>query len=87
MGASAAIAILHGKKIALEPEETKAQIRNTLEKEYEQEYLNPFVAAQHGYIDAIIEPNKTREVLVKALAITSNKIEIPPKKKHGNIPL
>ncbi|MFH1832490.1 MAG: acyl-CoA carboxylase subunit beta [bacterium] len=87
LGASAAITILHGKKIALEPEETRAQTRYTLEKEYDQEFLNPFIAAQSGYIDAIIEPNMTRESLIKALNITDNKIEHIPKKKHGNIPL
>ncbi len=87
LGANAAVTILHGRKLALEAEDNQAPLRKSLEEEYAQEFLHPFVAAEHGYIDAIIEPSKTREHLIKALEITVNKVEDLPKKKHGNIPL
>ena len=58
-----------------------------LENEYEKEFVHPFVAAEYGYIDSIIEPNETRNHLIKALQITENKVECLPNKKHGNIPL
>ncbi len=87
LGSKAAVTILHGKKLAHEPEDRKIKLQKQLEKQYEKDFLNPFVAAEYGYIDAIIEPNKTREHIVKALSITRNKVERLPKKKHGNIAL
>ena len=87
LGAQAAITILHGKKLATETEEKRAELREQLESAYAYEFLNPFVAAEHGYIDAIIHPDKTREQLIMALNIAYNKVEHAPKKKHGNIPL
>jgi acetyl-CoA carboxylase carboxyltransferase component len=87
LGSQAAITILHGKKIAQALVEEQAALQEKLEKEYAQSFLNPFVAAQAGYIDAIIDPNQTRTHLIKALVITSSKVESLPKKKHGNIPL
>lgn len=87
LGAQAAITILHGKKLATETEEKRKELRENLEKAYAYEFLNPFVAAEHGYIDAIIHPDKTREHVIRALTIASNKVEHQPKKKHGNIPL
>lgn len=52
-------------------------------KEYKEKFANPYVAAAYGYIDAVIEPPETRNILVHALQISSQKQEIPPKKKHG----
>ncbi|MCK9398377.1 MAG: acyl-CoA carboxylase subunit beta [Bacteroidales bacterium] len=52
-------------------------------KEYKEKFANPYVAAAYGYIDAVIEPPETRSILVHALHISSQKQEIPPKKKHG----
>ena len=62
-------------------------MRKQLESNYEEKFLNPFIAAEYGYIDAIIEPNETRKHLVKALEITQEKVELLPRKKHGNLPL
>jgi len=78
LGAQAAVAILHRKTIGDKKE---------LEKEYEEKFLNPFIAAEYGYIDGIIEPDMTRKHLIKALEITQEKVEHLPKKKYGNIPL
>lgn len=88
LGPQAAVAILRRKELKNTPNnEEKERLRDELEKEYTQTYLNPFIAAEHGYIDAIIEPNKTRAHLVKALEITREKVEKLPQKKHPNIPL
>ena len=88
MGAKGAVAVLHRKKLNLiEDPEEKQKARTDLENQYKEEFLNPFAAAQSGYIDAIIEPNQTRKHLIKALEITQDKVEHLPKRKHGNIPL
>ena len=87
LGAQAAVTILHGKKIAQAPIEEQKTLQENYEKEYAQTFLNPFIAAESGYIDAIIQPNQTRMHLIKALTITASKVETLPKKKHGNIPL
>jgi methylmalonyl-CoA decarboxylase subunit alpha len=87
LGAQAAINILHGKQLAKMDEEEKKITYDTLEKEYIEEFLNPFTAAEHGYIDAIIEPNDTRKHIVKALEITEEKVEVLQKRKVGNCPL
>ncbi len=52
-------------------------------KEYKEKFANPYVAAAYGYIDAVIEPTETRNMLVHALHISMQKQETPPKKKHG----
>ncbi|MFZ1974732.1 MAG: carboxyl transferase domain-containing protein, partial [Candidatus Acidiferrales bacterium] len=48
---------------------------------------NPYVAAERGYIDAVIEPAETRAKLITALRSLENKRDTNPRKKHGNIPL
>ncbi|NTV83065.1 MAG: acyl-CoA carboxylase subunit beta, partial [Bacteroidales bacterium] len=52
-------------------------------KEYKEKFANPYVAAAYGYIDAVIEPTETRNILTHALHISMQKQETPPKKKHG----
>jgi methylmalonyl-CoA decarboxylase subunit alpha len=61
------------------PDETRKQKI----KEYKEKFANPYVAAAYGYIDAVIEPDDTRRMLIHALDISTNKKEIPPIKKHG----
>jgi len=62
-------------------------MREQCKKEYEDRFLNPYVAAARGYVNEVIKPEETRERLLKALkALKSKKIE-PIYKKHGNIPL
>jgi propionyl-CoA carboxylase beta chain len=56
-------------------------------KEYEDRFLSPFVAAERGYIDDVIEPRRTRPVLIDALRTAATKREPRPSRKHGNIPL
>ncbi len=55
--------------------------------EYREKFANPYVAAQRGFIDDVIEPKETRPRLINALEMLQNKRESNPPKKHGNIPL
>ena len=88
MAAKGAVQILHHRELkSIEDEDEKKTLQAQREDEYSEEFLNPFTAAEHGYIDAIIEPHETREHIIKALKITAEKVEILPKNKHGNIPL
>jgi len=55
--------------------------------EYKEKFANPYIAAERGYIDEIIEPRFTRRKLITAFAMLRNKRDKNPAKKHGNIPL
>ena len=55
--------------------------------DYRERFANPYVAAERGYVDDVIEPRRTRPVLIDALETASTKREARPKRKHGNIPL
>ncbi|HEX8336988.1 MAG TPA: carboxyl transferase domain-containing protein, partial [Pyrinomonadaceae bacterium] len=55
--------------------------------EFEEKFANPYVAAERGFIDEIIEPALTRRKLISALSMLENKRDTNPPKKHGNIPL
>lgn len=85
MGADGAVNIAFKRKIrnAADPEAMRAQCK----AEYEERFLNPYVAAARGYVNEVIKPEETRAALVKALRGLKNKQAEAPKKKHGNIPL
>lgn len=85
MGADGAVNIAFKRKIkaAADPEAMRAQCK----KEYEDRFLNPYVAAARGYVNEVIKPEETREALLKALRGLKNKQVEPIRKKHGNIPL
>jgi acetyl-CoA carboxylase carboxyltransferase component len=85
LGAKAGVAIMHGKQIAAA--EDKKTLQEKLETDYKETFLHPFIAAENGYLDAIIDPEKTRDYLIKALLVTHDKIEKLPTRKHGNVPL
>lgn len=85
MGADGAVNIAFKRKIkaALDPEAMRAQCK----KEYEDRFLNPYVAAARGYVNEVIRPDETREKILKSLkALKTKKVDVP-QKKHGNIPL
>jgi propionyl-CoA carboxylase beta chain len=85
MGAQGAVNILYRRELAeAEHPETR---RAELIQEYEDELANPYVAAERGYIDAIIPPSRTRVAVTQALRALRTKRETLPPKKHGNIPL
>ena len=85
MGAEGAVGILFAKDI--KKAEDPATVRVEKLAEYREAFYSPYVAASRGYIDAVIEPRETRPVLIKALQALSNKREVRPPKKHGNIPV
>ena len=82
MGAQGAVNILYRKDIA----ETPARAPELI-NEYEEQLLNPYIAADRGFIDAVIEPHATRGQITKALHALANKRVDLPTRKHGNIPL
>lgn len=85
MGPDGAVNIIFRKEIqAADDPKKKAE---ELVSDYREKFANPYIAAQMGYIDDIIEPQDTRPRLVDALHTLLNKRETRPAKKHGNIPL
>jgi propionyl-CoA carboxylase beta chain len=85
MGAEGAVGILYRKELtnSTEPEVTRKEIIN----EYNEKFANPYIAAEHGFIDEVIEPRFTRPKLIRALELLRGKRDVNPAKKHGNIPL
>ena len=85
MGAEGAVNIVYRRDIAAakDPETMK----NEKIEEYETLLYNPYIAANRGYIDAVIQPRETRIRLIDALEIMQARSENLPPKKHGNIPL
>jgi propionyl-CoA carboxylase beta chain len=61
--------------------------KTRLVADYEEKFANPYVAAELGYIDEVIEPAMTRRRVIDALEMLKNKRDTNPPKKHGNIPL
>jgi propionyl-CoA carboxylase beta chain len=89
MGAQGAANIVHRKtlkKVQDEGGDVEAR-RAQLIDEYETTLANPYIAAERGYVDAVISPHETRVEIVRALRLLRSKREILPAKKHGNIPL
>ncbi len=85
MGAEGAVGILYRKEIsAAEDPET---YRKSIVSEFEEKFANPYIAAERGFIDEVIEPSQTRPKLIRALSLLQNKRDTNPPKKHGNIPL
>jgi propionyl-CoA carboxylase beta chain len=85
MGADGAVNIIHRKEIEAAPDaETR---RDELKLEYEDRFLNPYQAAERGYVDDVIDPRDTRRMLVRSLAMLRTKREQLPSRKHGNTPL
>jgi propionyl-CoA carboxylase beta chain len=74
---------LEAAKSAAEREE----IRRSKIEEFRDRFASPYVAADRGFVDAIIQPRETRKKLIQALAMLENKRDKNPPKKHGNIPL
>ena len=85
MGAEGAVQIIHRRRI--ENSGNPVQERDRLVDDYEETFANPYRAAALGYLDDVIQPSQTREVLTRALGALLDKEEIRPARKHGNIPL
>ncbi|MEC7583759.1 MAG: acyl-CoA carboxylase subunit beta [Planctomycetota bacterium] len=85
MGAEGAAKIVFRREIAAAADPVAEEQR--LVAEYKKKFNNPYMAAARGYIDDIIEPRRTRPLLIQALELTASKRDRNPPKKHGNIPL
>lgn len=85
MGAEGAVNIAFKRKI--KESENPEEMRQQCIKEYDERFLNPYVAAARGYVNEVIKPEETRAALLKALKGLKNKEVDVPYKKHGNIPL
>jgi acetyl-CoA carboxylase carboxyltransferase component len=85
MGPQGAVEILNRRELqqAADPEARKAELVD----EYTDKFANPYVAAERGIVDAVIDPAETRQKVVAAFRLISTKREDLPKRKHGNVPL
>ena len=85
MGPEAAVNIIHRRELqaAADP----AQRRAELVADYAARFANPYIAAERGYVDGVIEPRDTRRELIQALQLCLRKTVERPTRKHGNIPL
>jgi acetyl-CoA carboxylase carboxyltransferase component len=84
MGPEGAANIIFKKEI--EEAADPAEMRKKKVDEYKERFANPYVAAAKGYIDAVIEPSETRQLLVHALELSASKVDNRPSRKHGNPP-
>ncbi len=87
MGPEGAVNIVYKRELDRAPEDRREQLRREKIAEFRARFANPYVAAERGYIDAVIEPRQTRARLIGALQALENKRDSNPRKKHGNIPL
>jgi propionyl-CoA carboxylase beta chain len=85
MGPEGAVGVLYRREINEAKDQEAARRARVLE--LEDKFANPYVAAERGFIDEVIEPAQTRPKLIRALALLENKRDSNPPKKHGNIPL
>jgi acetyl-CoA carboxylase carboxyltransferase component len=85
MGPQGAVEIVYRRELA-EAADPVAR-RAELVEEYTERYANPYVAAERGYVDDVIDPTDTRRVLVRSLHLLASKREELPRRKHGNVPL
>jgi propionyl-CoA carboxylase beta chain len=87
MGPEGAVNIVYKRELERAGEGEREALRREKIAEFRDLFANPFVAAERGYIDAVIEPAETRSKVIKALRSLESKKDTNPKKKHGNIPL
>jgi len=85
MGAEGAVGILYRRE--LNDAQDKEAVRHSKITELEDKFANPYIAAERGFVDEVIEPAQTRPKLIRALSLLENKRDTNPPRKHGNIPL
>lgn len=85
MGPKGAVEIIFKRQIA-ETDEPEA-VKEAFIEDYRGNFAHPYIAAEYGYVDDVIEPGRTREILIRGLKMLKNKAAHIPSKKHGNIPL
>ena len=85
MGPEGAVNIVYRRELAAAADQDAARQQKI--EEFRERFANPFVAAERGYVDDVIEPRETRPRVIRALRMLENKVDTMPRKKHGNIPL
>ena len=85
MGPEGAVDIVYKRE--LDAAANREKVRGEKIEEFRDRFANPYVAADRGFVDAIIQPRETRKKLIQALAMLEGKRDKNPAKKHGNIPL
>jgi propionyl-CoA carboxylase beta chain len=85
MGPEGAVNIVYRREIAAAADAEAVRAQKVTE--FRERFANPFVAAERGYIDDVIEPHQTRPKVIQALRMLETKVDTVPRKKHGNIPL
>ena len=85
MGAEGAVNIVYRREIA--SAENPDAVRTAKLDEFRERFANPFIAAENGFVDDVIEPRQTRPRVIRALRMLETKVDTMPRKKHGNIPL
>jgi acetyl-CoA carboxylase carboxyltransferase component len=85
MGPQGAVGIVYKRELDAAPD--PAARRAELVEEYTERYANPYIAAERGYVDDVIDPADTRRMLVRGFELLRTKREELPKRKHGNVPL
>ena len=83
MGAEGAVGVLFRRELG----ENDEAYRQGKVAEFEEKFANPYIAAERGFVDEVIEPRYTRPKLIRALSMLRNKRDTNPPRKHGNIPL
>ena len=88
MGAEGAVNIVYRRELAAaSTPEAQETVRRAKIEEFRERFASPFVAAEHGFLDDVIEPRETRPRVIRALRMLETKVDTMPRKKHGNIPL
>jgi propionyl-CoA carboxylase beta chain len=87
MGPEAAVNIVYRRELDQAATEERESLRRDKVEDFRESFANPYVAAERGYIDAVIQPSQTRPKIIVALRSLENKRDTNPRKKHGNIPL
>jgi len=85
MGPEGAVNIVYRRELAAAADQDG--VRRQKIEEFRDRFANPFVAAERGYVDDVIEPHETRPRVIRALRMLETKVDTMPRKKHGNIPL
>jgi acetyl-CoA carboxylase carboxyltransferase component len=85
MGPQGAVEIVHKRELSDAAD--SSELRAKLVEEYTEKFSNPYLAAERGFIDDVIDPQDTRKILIKSLEMISTKREELPRRKHGNMPL
>jgi len=85
MGAEGAVEIVYRRELAAAEDRNEVRARKTAE--FRERFANPFIAAERGFIDDVIEPHETRGKVIRAFRMLATKVDTNPRRKHGNLPL